>query len=94
MTLYTFYDTLVLESKDLTADPVLPWQRQPPRRIDDGSAPYTFLNPKAFSSRCIMKHCILSLANSFHQTRGMPIALSIEKVLLDSANGVFLRDSR
>ena len=48
MSLYTFYDTLVLESKDLTADPVLPWQRQPPRRIDDGSAPYTFLNPKAF----------------------------------------------
>ena len=44
----TFYDTVVLESKDLTADPVLPRQRRPPRRIDDGSAPYTFPNPKTF----------------------------------------------
>ena len=91
----TFYDTVVLESKDLTADPVLPRQRRPPRRIDDGSAPYTFPNPKTFFKQMYneaLDIVITELKDWFHQTRGMPIALSIEKVLLDSANGVFLKE--
>ena len=74
---------------------MLPRQRRPPKRIDDGSAPYTFPNPKAFFKQMYneaLDIVISELKDRFHQTRGMPIALSIEKVLLDSANGVFLKE--
>ena len=43
-----FYSSVVIDSKMVTAEPVLPRQRRPPKRIDDGTSPHTFSTPKDY----------------------------------------------
>ena len=43
-----FYNSVLLQSQNLTDKPALPCQRHPPpRRLDDGSSPYSFDGPKS-----------------------------------------------
>ena len=41
-----FYDAVVRESRELTAEPTLPRRRKVPRRFDDGASPHTYETPK------------------------------------------------
>ena len=41
-----FYDVVVRESRELTAEPTLPRRRKVPRRFDDGASPHTYETPK------------------------------------------------
>ena len=43
----SFYKSVLFESHDLTEKPVLPRQRRPPKRIDNGAAPHSFSNPES-----------------------------------------------
>ena len=44
----SLYSSVVIDSKDVTTEPVLPRQRRPPKRIDDGTSPHTFSAPKDY----------------------------------------------
>ena len=44
----SFYSSVVINSKMVTAEPVLPRQRRPPKRINDGTSPHTFSTPKDY----------------------------------------------
>ena len=43
-----FYSSVVIESKEVTAEPVVPRQRRLPKRIDDGTSAHTFSTPKDY----------------------------------------------
>ena len=85
-----FYSNCLSEAKDLTDDPVMPRQRRPPRRIDDGATPHSFKDPKSLFRKHYFEALdivIGELKNRFNQTRGMPLAAKLEKMFLDAANG-------
>ena len=42
-----FYSRCLLESRDLTSEPVLPRYRRLPKRVDDGSQQHKYNDPKA-----------------------------------------------
>ena len=88
----SFYSKVVAESKDLTGEPVLPRQRCPPRRLDDGAEPHLFRDPQSLFRVYYFEaidFVLEELKQRFAQTRGMPLAAMVEKLLLDSANGVY-----
>ena len=41
-----FYDQVVADSRELTAEPSLPRKRKAPRRIDDGASPHEYQSPR------------------------------------------------
>ena len=87
-----FYNSVLCESKDLTDEPALPRPRRPPRRIDDGSSPHSFSDPKLLLRQVYFEALditIQELKHRFDQTRGMPTAAALEKLLLKAANGDF-----
>ena len=43
-----FYEIVLKEAEDITNEPILPRQRQIPRRIDDGSPDHQFSCPKDY----------------------------------------------
>ena len=43
----TFYDRVLVDSKELTAEPILPRQRRPPRRFD-GATTHLFAEVKSY----------------------------------------------
>ena len=42
------YEIVLKEAEDITNEPILPRQRQIPRRIDDGSPDHQFSCPKDY----------------------------------------------
>ncbi len=87
-----FYSSVLLESRELTEEPVLPRQRHPPKRIEDGSSPHNCKDPKSLLKKDyyeVLDITIQELKHRFEQSRGMSTAAAIEKVLLTSANGAF-----
>ena len=42
----SFYDAVIRECVELTAEPTLPRRRKRPRRFDDGASPHTYETPK------------------------------------------------
>ena len=44
----SFYSSVLTESKEVTAEPVLPRQRQPPKKIDNGTMAHTFNTPEDY----------------------------------------------
>ena len=86
----SFYSSVVIDSKKVTAEPVLPRQRRPPKRIDDGTSPHTFSTPKDYFRKQYFEvlDIIASELNSrFQQKRGIPMAVALEKVLLHATHG-------
>ena len=71
-----FYEQCLLETKDLTAEPVLPRYRRIPRRADDGSQQHKYSDAKSmhrqqyFEAFDTVKGEII---NRFQQKRGMPV---------------------
>ncbi len=85
-----FYSSVILESRELTEEPT--GQRHSPKRIDDGSSPHNFKDPKSLLKKDYYEALditIQELEHRFDQSRGMSTAAAIEKVLLTSANGAF-----
>ena len=87
--LMTFYARVSKTSDGLTNQPVLPCLRRPPRRRDSDSAVHIFETPKAYYKQQIFWspwHCCYWFAK---QDRGMPLAVLLEKTLLNAANSSF-----
>ena len=86
-----FYIRAVQDSRDLTAEPTLPRYRKRPRRIEDGESNHRFDTTEAYFHQQYYEALDLlknELINRFQQPRGLPVAASIEKVLLDATHGV------
>ena len=62
---------------------MLPRQRRPPKRIDDGSSPHSFRDSNLFKKDYYeaLDITIHELKHQFDQSRGMLTASAIEKVL-------------
>ena len=85
----TFYSQVVAEAKDLTDPPVLPRYRNPPKRLDGGSISHQFNSPKEYFRKQyfeVLDLLINELQRRFQQERGMPMAVLIEKLLLEYSN--------
>ena len=90
-----FYDRLIETSKELTSDPSLPRYAKRPRRIDDGEPAHRFETPKAYFRQQYFELFDLArgeLKRRFWQKNGLPVAATIEKLLLEAANAT-LSDS-
>lgn len=86
----TFYSRVVDEAKELTEARTLPRYRNPPRRLDDGSSSHRYNTAMEYFKRQYFE--VLNILSSklkrrFQKERGMPVAQTIEKVLVDHANG-------
>ena len=87
--------TIIEASKDLTCEPTLPRYTKRPRRVDDGEPGHRYETPKAYFRQQYFELLDLvhdELNRRFQQKNGIPVAASIEKLLLEAANGT-LSDS-
>ena len=85
----TFYSSVVNSSQGLTDEPVLPRYRRRPRRFDEGDHPHRFHTPEERYRQIYfeaLEHCCGELDNRFNQS-DLPNVSSLEKLLLDAANG-------
>ena len=86
-----FYEDVVKCSKDLTASPCLPRYRRPPKRLDEaGLSSHEFSSPECYFRQQyfeVLDLLVNELKRRFQQKRGMPVVATIEKLLLDAANG-------
>ena len=86
----SFYSSVVIDSKMVTAEPVLPRQRQPLKRINDSTSPHIFSIPKDYFRKRYFEvlDIIASELNSrFQQKQSIPMATALEEVLLDATHG-------
>lgn len=87
----SFYEDVLESSKDLTAPPCLPRYRCPPRRLDEASSTsHEFTSTESYFRQQyyeVLDLLVNELKRRFHQKRGMPVVVAIEKLLLDAANG-------
>ena len=69
--------------------PELPRFRHRPSRIEDGSMPHEYPNPKAFDRHIYNEACDLLSAELEHRFKNqhIPSVLAIEQILLKAANG-------
>lgn len=84
-----FYDAVCAEAKDLTDEPSLPRYRRAPKRLDDGSNPHRYDNPKDYFKQQFfeaLEQAVGTLENRFEQ-KNMTIVKEIESLLLNAANG-------
>lgn len=89
-----FYDRLTETSKELTSEPSLPRYARRPRRIDDGEPSHRFETPKSYFRQQYFELFDLAsgeLKRRFQQN-GLPVAATVEKLLLEAANAT-LSDS-
>ena len=89
-----FYNRLTETSKKLTSESSLPWYARRSRRIDDGEPAHRFETPKAYFRQQYFELFDLALADSKcqFQQNGLPVAATVEKLLLEAANAT-LSDS-
>ena len=88
---HSFYEDVVKKSRDLTEPPCLPRSRHKPKRLDEANSnSHEFTSPELyFRHQCfeLLDLLVNELRRRFQQKRGMPVVATIEKLLLDSANG-------
>jgi len=81
----SFYSSVVSASRNITGEPVLPRTRRQPRRIDGTAAPHSFDTPKDYYRKQyfeVMDGILTEINARFQQKRGMPIAATLEKLVL------------
>ena len=82
-----FYKEIV---QDLTSPPTLPRYRQPPRRLGEEGAPgHSFRTVESYFRKQyfeVIDLLVNELQTRFMQKRGLPVACTVEKVLISSAN--------
>ena len=81
-----FYSRCLLESRDLTSEPVLPRYRRLPKRVDDGSQQHKYNDPKAIYRQHYFEAIEVKgeISSRFQQKRGMPVAAALESILLNA----------
>ena len=93
---HSFYEDVVKCSKNLTAPPCLPRYRRPPQRLDEaGLTSHEFSSPECYFKQQyfeVLDLLVNELKRRFQQKRGMPVAATIEKLLLDAVNGTYTMD--
>lgn len=85
----SFYDTVVRESGELTAEPTLPRRRKMPKRFDDGATPHTYATPKDRHRHMYFEVTELAageVERRFTQ-RDLGIISDLESSLIKCANG-------
>ena len=85
-----FFSTAVTAAAEFKiCGPELPRCRRRPSRMDDGSMPHQYPNPKAFYRRIYFEACDLLSSELEHrfQNQHIPSVLAIEQMLLKAANG-------
>ena len=85
-----FFSTAVsVANEHKISGPELPRCRRRPSRIEDGSMPHQYPNPKAFYRHIYYEACDLLLSELEHrfQNQHIPSVLAIEQMLLKAANG-------
>lgn len=89
----SFYAIVVSKSDNLTAEPTLSHQRRRPRRHDNDTAASKFNCLEAFYRKqyyeTLLDVVVFELKCRFQQERGIPVAVALERILLDSAQGSF-----
>ncbi len=94
---HSFYEYVVKSSKDLTAPPCLLRYRRPPKKLNEvGSTSHEFSFVECYFRQQyfeVLDLLVNELKRRFQQNRGMPVAATIEKVLLHAANGICTTDS-
>ena len=88
------YNHLTETSKKLTSEPSLPQYARRPRRVDDGEPAHRFETPKAYFRQQYFELFDLALGDLKRrfQQNGLPVAATVEKLLLEAANAT-LSDS-
>ena len=85
-----FYKEVVEKSEDLTSPPTLPRYRQPPRRLGDEGAPgHSYPSVESYFRKQyfeVIDLLVKELKRRFMQKRGLPVACTVEKILISSAN--------
>lgn len=79
------------ESRSLTSEPALPRYHKRRRRLDDGQPNHQFDDPKALFRQQYFEAIDFvheDLKHRFQQECGMPVAATLENILLKSANGI------
>ena len=84
----SFYQKVVVDSRDLTEPPYLAHARRPPRKIEDGSSPHVFETPKEYYRKTyyeVIDIIIQELSRRFDQV-SLRLVMQIENTLLIAAN--------
>ena len=84
-----FYDNILKESQNLTAEPVLPRQRKLPKRLDNGADSYEFQSPKDYFRQKYFEvlDIVTNEINRRFDQRDFCVASDLEKMIIDAANG-------
>ena len=86
----SFYDTVALKASEVSCDPpVLPRQRQVPRRLDDGAPQHSFSSVEEYYRKEYFE-AIDTVKGDLHrrfQQENFLFIRSVEALLIDSANG-------
>ena len=81
-----FFTRATEDSKELTAEPVVPRFKQRPRRYDEGSSQaHRFEDPKSYFRQQYFE--ALDIARGELERRGMPVAAALESILLNACHG-------
>ncbi len=85
-----FYSRVVEDAKELTSKPVIPRYKRPPKPINEGSTmSHRFDDVESYFRQQYYEALDTAseeLQKRFQQTRGMPIAVALEKTLLKASN--------
>ncbi len=86
-----FYDDVVsVAQKECIGEPQLPRYRRAPARLDDGTQPHRFSDPKAYYRHQYFEVCdmlLQELNDRFDQDNLLPPIQCLENLLLKAANG-------
>lgn len=91
----SFYHVAVKEAKDFTSEPVLPRQRKPPRRIDQGLPNHQYLSPRDYFRQQYFEVLDLlteEMTRRFEQ-QSFAVLHEMERLLIDSCNGTVVQPS-
>lgn len=83
-----FYDSVVVESSDLTDEPTLPRIRKLPRRLNDGAPDHQHQSPKDYYRQKYFEAIDVvttEIARRFNQS-DLDVVADMERLLIDSAN--------
>ena len=90
-----FYQAVVTESRNLTAEPTLPRQRQVPKCIDQGAQSHQYQSPEAYFRQQyfeVLDILITELGRRFDQ-ESLKLLSEAERMLINACNGSIVQPS-
>lgn len=83
--LKSFYSLVIQEAHELTKEPVLPRQRQIPRRVDDGAPNHHFQSPEDFFRKQyyeVLDLLVSEITKRFNQP-AFSVLQEMERMIID-----------